>query len=127
MVSVTIPFETETTLILSDSWLTTQASSLLCGFTFTETGSIPTGISTIREGLDGFDTSKTDTRLSGVFNANSREPSAERRIGLVWAPSKLTKAVNGTCASASGVTSVKPAAKTTPATKRDLIVPPYVH
>src|ERR1017187_4987847 len=96
MVSVTMPCETETMLTLSDSWLTTQASSSVRGFT--ETGSMPTGISAISAGLDGFEMSKTDTRVSGVFKANRRVPSEDKRMGFVWAPSKLTNAFGGTCA-----------------------------
>src|SRR4030095_14857332 len=58
---------------------------------FTDTGSSPTGISAIRIGLSGLDTSKTERRLSGVLTANKRVPSGERRMGLVCLPSKLTK------------------------------------
>ena len=76
-------------LMLSETSLTTQASSLFRGFT--ETGSMPTGISARRRGLDGWETSKTETRASGVFTAKSRVPSGESRIGLVCFPSKLTK------------------------------------
>src|SRR5437899_4952346 len=91
MVSVTIVRETETTLMLAETSLTTQASSLLSGLT--ETGSTPTGISAIRIGFPGLETSKTESRESGVLTAKSRMPSGERRIGLVCLPSKLTKLV----------------------------------
>src|ERR1039458_9685063 len=73
MVSVTMPCETETMLTLSDSWLTTQASSSVRGFT--ETGSMPTGISTISAGLDGFEMSKTDTRVSVFDISNPSSPA----------------------------------------------------
>src|SRR5258708_4551510 len=96
MVSVTIPFATETTLTESDSWFTTQASSLVRGLT--ETGSMPTGISAINLGLDAVVTSKTDSRASAVLTANSRVPSGDKRMGLVCAPSKLTYALSGTWA-----------------------------
>jgi hypothetical protein len=88
IVSVTIPLETETILTLSDVWLTTQASSAVRGFT--DTGSMPTGISAINRGRLGLDKSNTETRASGVSTANSREPSGDNRIGWVWAPSKFT-------------------------------------
>src|ERR1700691_3435679 len=114
MVSVTIPLETETTLTLSDTWLTTQASSLLVGFTFTETGSIPTGISTVNLGAAGLVRSKTETRASGVLTANRRAPSGDMRIGLVCAPSKMTKADGGTCASTSAASDNKPTGANTP-------------
>src|SRR5579862_9884440 len=101
MVSVTMPFETETTLMLLETWLTTQASSLLEGFTLTDTGSIPTGISPISAGAAGLVRAKTDKVALGVLRANRREPSADMRMGLVWAPSKLTNADGVTCPSAS--------------------------
>src|SRR6266478_2520531 len=91
MVSVTMCRETETTLMLSETSLTTHASSLLSGLT--ETGSMPTGISAMRIGFPGLETSKTDSRESGVLTAKSRIPSGERRIGLVCLPSKLMKLV----------------------------------
>src|SRR5688572_16370248 len=89
MVSVTTCCDTETTLTLSETSFTTHASSLLKGFT--ETGSMPTGISAMRIGFCGFETSKTESRLSGVFTAKRREPSGERRTGEVCLPSKFTK------------------------------------
>src|SRR5436853_4638016 len=91
MVSVTIWRETDTTLMLSETSLTTHASSLLSGFT--ETGSTPTGISAMRIGFPGLETSNTESRESGVLTAKRRIPSGERRIGLVCLPSKLTKLV----------------------------------
>src|SRR5687767_5039477 len=81
--------DTETMLMLSDTSFTTHASSLLRGFT--DTGSIPTGISAIRIGLLGLEMSNTDNRASGVFTAKSRVASGETRIGLTCLPSKLTK------------------------------------
>src|SRR2546425_4021652 len=88
-VSRTARRETEITLMLSETSFTTHASSLLSGWT--ETGSRPTGISAIRIGFWTRETSKTETRLSGVLTANRREPSGERRTGLVCLASKLTK------------------------------------
>src|SRR5688572_25911260 len=75
--------------MLSETSFTTHASSLLLGFT--DTGSIPTGISAIRIGLFGFEISKTERRASGVFTANNRVPSGETRTGLTCFPSKLTR------------------------------------
>src|SRR5580658_1236050 len=78
---------------------------VLLGLMLTETGSMPTGISAINAGLDGVPvqvdevlTQKTDKVPLGVFTANRRVPSAEIRMGLVCAPSKLTKALGGACA-----------------------------
>src|SRR5450755_942963 len=110
-----MPFETERILTLSDTWLTTQASSLLLGFTFTDTGSIPTGISASSAGAEGLVRSKTETRESGVFKANSRVPSPDMRIGLVCAPSKLTNSPGGTCARESAGTMSSTNAATIPA------------
>src|SRR5882672_6203242 len=84
-------WETETTLMLSETSLTTQTSSLLRGLT--ETGSRPTGISASNRGLEGWVTSNTDNRPSGVLTANNREPSGESRTGLVCLPSKFTYAL----------------------------------
>jgi hypothetical protein len=81
--------------------LTAHTSSLLRELT--ETGSRPTGISAIRRGLDGFVTSKTETRASAVLTAKSRVPSGESRIGLVCAPSKFAYALKGTCAEEDAV------------------------
>ena len=81
MVPVTIPGLTETTLMLLETWFTTQAT--LSDRGLTETGPSPTGISTINVGLLGLDTLNTDNELFAVFTANNRVPSAERRIGLV--------------------------------------------
>src|SRR3954470_7977562 len=92
--------ETETMLTLSETSFTTQASSLLMALT--ETGSTPTGISAMRIGFFGLETSNTERRLSGVFTANKREPSGERRTGDVCLASKLTNV----CA-ASGDTAIK--------------------
>src|SRR5580658_7550747 len=101
-----MPFETETTLTLSDSSLTTQASSLLAtaGLMFTDTGSMPTGISAINAGLAGVAKLNTDKVALGVLTTNKRVPSAEIRTGLTCAPSKLTYelgawAARGTAAS----------------------------
>src|SRR5580692_8256161 len=110
MVSVTMPFETETTLTVSDSWFTTQASSLPAtpGLMLTDTGSIPTGISTSNFGLAGLPGAvrlNTDRVALGVFTANRRVPSAEIRTGLVCAPSKLTYAAGGTCAASGAAAS----------------------
>ena len=85
-----MPRETDTMLMLSDSWLTTHTSSLLRGLT--ETGSSPTGISAMSVGAHGCERSKTDKRASGVFTANNREPSADTRIGLVSDDSKFANA-----------------------------------
>src|SRR5215210_2592698 len=79
----------ETTLMLSETSFTTQTSSSVNGAT--ETGSMPTGISAVKIGLSGLETSNTDSRLSGVLTANSFVPSGESRIGLICLPSKLTK------------------------------------
>src|SRR5262249_38752282 len=100
MVSVTIPLETETMLMLLDTWLTTHTSSLFLGFS--ETGSRPTGISAINTGFAGWVTSNTDNVAFGVLTANKRVPSGERRMGLVCAPSKFAKAPDGTCPKAAG-------------------------
>jgi hypothetical protein len=86
-VSVTIPRERETMLIVSETWLTTQASSVERGWT--ETGPIPTGISVSKTGADWV-TSNTESRASGVLTAKRRVPSADNRIGFVWAASKFT-------------------------------------
>src|SRR6266496_2566772 len=80
--------ETDTTLTLSETSLTTQISSLSRGVT--ETGSTPTGISAMRKGLNGCVTSNTESRVSGVLTAKSRVPSGERLMGRVCLPSKLT-------------------------------------
>src|SRR6516165_5207732 len=61
-VSITTPRETDTTLTLSDTSFTTHASSLFTALT--DTGSTPTGISAIRNGLSGCDTSNTESRAS---------------------------------------------------------------
>jgi len=45
----------------------------------------------MRMGFCGLETSKTESRLSGVFTANKRVPSGESRTGLVCLPSKLMK------------------------------------
>src|ERR1700690_1356273 len=95
-----MPFDTETTLTLLDAWLTTQASSLVRGFT--ETGPTPTGISAISEGLLGWVTSNTDNESFAVLTAKSRVPSAESRIGLVWAASKFANAAVGPSAVVAG-------------------------
>ena len=94
---MTMPRETETTLTLSETSFTTHASSLESGFT--ETGSRPTGISAMSTGLDGLETSKTESRASGVFTANSRVPSGERRTGAVCLPSKFRKVASVAAAS----------------------------
>ncbi len=75
-------------LTLSDTSFTTQASSL--SRALTETGSRPTGISAINRGFEGWVTSKTDNRASGVLTAKSRVPSGDSRTGLVCLLSKLT-------------------------------------
>lgn len=98
-VSVTMPRETETTLTLSETSFTTHTSSLFSGFT--ETGSMPTGISATRIGFEGFDVSNTESRASGVLTANSRVPSGESRAGAVCLPSKLTKVGSVSAASHS--------------------------
>ena len=68
-VSTTIPRETDTTLTLSDTWLTTQASSSLTAWT--DTGSIPTGISRISWGAAGVVRSKMERRASAVFTTKA--------------------------------------------------------
>src|SRR5215208_405803 len=79
--------------MLSETWLTTQASSFVRAFT--ETGSIPTGTSAISAGVEGCVRSKTDSRASGVLTANNRVPSGEILTGLVCDPSKFTNALWG--------------------------------
>src|ERR1039457_919281 len=83
-------------LTLLETWLTTPASSL--GRGFTETGPSPTGIWASKLGLPGVVTSNTESEAFGVFTANKRVLSAERRTGLVCASSKLAKTGGGACA-----------------------------
>src|SRR5687768_11056230 len=83
-----MPRETETMLTLSESWLTTHASSFVRGLT--DTGSRPTGISAIQTGAVGMETSNTERALWAVLTANRRVPSGDKRTGLVCAPSKLS-------------------------------------
>src|ERR1035441_3865201 len=90
------PATAETTLMLLETWLTTQASSPVRGFT--ETGPSPTGIWASNLGLVGVVTSNTESDALGVFTANRSVPSAERRTGLVCASSKLAKTGGGACA-----------------------------
>src|ERR1035441_5499784 len=96
MVSTTIPCETETMLTLLETWLTTHTSSPVRGFT--ETGPSPTGIWASKLGLAGVVTSNTESDAFGVFTANRRVPSAERRTVLGFASSKLAKTGGGACA-----------------------------
>src|ERR1700677_1164675 len=96
MVLVTIPCDTDTTLTLLETWLTTHATSSLSGFT--DTGPSPTGIWTSKLGAPGAVTSNTDKDEFAVFTANRRVPSAESRMGLVCAASKFAKAGGGACA-----------------------------
>src|SRR5918996_5637851 len=84
-----MPAATETTLMLSETWFTTHASSRVRGLT--DTGSMPTGTSRNNVRSPDVDTSKTDNRASGVFMAKRRVPSGDSRIGFVCAASKLTK------------------------------------
>ena len=83
----------------SETSFTTHASSF--EIAFTDTGSIPTGISRIKTGAGfaGFDTSKTESRPSGVFTAKRRVPSGERQMGRVCCDSKFT--YEGVCARSS--------------------------
>ena len=82
-VSVTMPAATETTLTESETSLTTHASSFETALT--ETGSIPTAISRIKTGaaFDGLETSKTESRPSGVLTAKRRVPSGDKQTGRV--------------------------------------------
>src|ERR1039457_3225507 len=60
----------------------------------------------IRLSSDGtrlFALNTPDTRVSGVFKANRRVPSEDKRMGFVWAPSKLTNSFGGTCAAAGPI------------------------
>jgi hypothetical protein len=95
MVAVTMPFDTEITLMLLETWLTTQATSSDNGLT--ETGPSPTGISTSNVGWAGVVTLNTDNELFAVLTANKRVPSAERRIGLVCDGSKFAYAGDAAC------------------------------
>src|ERR1017187_1041560 len=109
MVPVTRPFAhepptpAETTLMVLETWLTTQASLSVRGLT--ETGPSPTGISASNWGLPGWVTSNTDSDEFAVFTANRNFPSAESRIGLVCEGSKFAGAGAADCAvAAAGVT-----------------------
>ena len=102
-----MPRETETTLTLSETSLTTHASSLETGFT--DTGSRPTGISAMRMGFDGLEVSNTESLASGVFTANNRVPSGESRTGVVCFPSKFRKVASVAAASHSLVANEKAA------------------
>ena len=61
-----MPVVSETTLTLSDVWLTTQTSVAVRGRT--ETGSMPTGISSSRTGAEGTVTSNTDANGGRLTN-----------------------------------------------------------
>ena len=77
-----------TTLTLSDTWFTTQAS--LSERARTETGSSPTG--TAPSGCRHAPlASKTSRRLSAVLTANSRAPLGVRSSGCTWGVSQFTK------------------------------------
>jgi hypothetical protein len=62
-----MPFDADTTLTLFETWLTTQISSLVRGFT--DTGPTPTGISDNKTGLLGVVTSNTERELFAEFTA----------------------------------------------------------
>ena len=77
-----------TTLMLSDTWLTTHASRLVRART--ETGSSPT--TTENAGArDGPPVRSTSSRLSGVLTASRSPPSGVASSGLTWGDSQLTK------------------------------------
>src|ERR1039458_9905607 len=78
------PATAETTLMLLETWLTTQASSPVRGFT--ETGPSPTGIWASNLGLVGVVTSNTESDALGVFTANRSVPSAERPVIVLRRP-----------------------------------------
>src|ERR1022692_439591 len=74
------PTPAETTLMVLETWLTTQASLSVRGLT--ETGPSPTGISASNWGLPGWVTSNTDSDEFAVFTANRSFPSAERHAHI---------------------------------------------
>src|ERR1700691_476134 len=90
------PASGETTLMLLETWLTTQATLSDSGLT--ETGPSPTGTSVSNLGVDGVVTSNTDKDEFAVLTANKRVPSAESRIGLVCEGSKFAYAGEADCA-----------------------------
>src|ERR1035441_4456094 len=120
------PTPAETTLMVLETWLTTQASLSVRGLT--ETGPSPTGISASNWGLPGWVTSNTDSDEFAVFTANRNFPSAESRIGLVCEGSKFAGAGAADCAlAAAGVTIRASAAIVAPISVRfvsEIIFPP---
>ena len=91
-VARTWPLVRSTTLIESETWFTTQASSSVLART--ETGSTPTGIAMIGVGVEPL-TSRTSRTPSAVLTASRRCPSGVRSRGETWGVSKLTKACWG--------------------------------
>ncbi len=79
--------DTSTTLTLSDRWFTTHTSSSLRAAT--ATGSRPTGTESVWVS-PAPPTSKTSSRLSGVFTAKSRVPDGDRASGRTCPLSKTT-------------------------------------
>ena len=88
-VARTWPLVRSTTLIESETWFTTQASSSVRART--ETGSTPTGTAMSGTGEDPL-TSRTSRTPSAVLTASRRCPSGVRSSGETCGVSKLTKA-----------------------------------
>ena len=88
IVFTTVPRSRSTTLIVSDRWLTTQASVFEA--TRTETGSMPT-LTTVERDTRSAATSKISRVPAAVFTASRRLPSGVSSSGWTWGASKLAK------------------------------------